>query len=144
MPGDLMIGGQQDRVIGEEVVVEASGQPITILVYCVEHGRWSQRDVAQNVGYLGSVQANDPNPLPPEQLQKLAEAANDGKFVRSAGVVTKDVRVAVQGGGGQGGVWNEVAKANGKNGARSESDAFTANFGEKQLAERLDPFIAAF
>ncbi len=144
MPGDLMIGGQQDRVIGAEILVEASGQPITIPVYCVERGRWSERDVAQNVGYLGSVQANEPAPLPREQLQKLAEAANDGKFVRSAGVVTKDVRLAVQGEMNQDKVWDEVAKANGKNGARSQSSAFTANFGDKQLAERLDPFIAAF
>ncbi len=52
-PGDVMIGGQQDRVIGQEIIVEATGKPTPIRVFCVEHGRWSQRDVAQNVQLPG-------------------------------------------------------------------------------------------
>ena len=90
-----MIGGQQDRVIGEEIIVEATGKPTLIRVYCVEHGRWSQRDVAQNADYLTTVVASQGEKLSPDEAQKLAEAANRGQFVKGAGVVTKDVRVAV-------------------------------------------------
>jgi hypothetical protein len=142
-PGDVMIGGQQDRVIGQEIVVDATGKPTPIPVFCVEHGRWSQRAVAENVNYLANVQANETDQLSTEQLQKLAQEANDGKFVKGAGVVTKDVRLAVQGSMEQQKVWDEVAKANQKSGAQSGSGAFTANYGEKEVAEKLDPYLAA-
>jgi hypothetical protein len=142
-PGDVMIGGQQDRVIGQEVVVEASGKATTVPVFCVERRRWSQRDVAQNVDYLANVQARDGEKLSTEELQKLAQEANGGKFVKGAGVVTKDVRLAVQGEMNQDKVWDEVAKANGKSGAKPGSGAFTANYGEKEIAEKLNPYLDA-
>jgi hypothetical protein len=58
-------------------------------------------------------------------------------------VVTKDVRLAVQGAMDQTKVWDEVSKANGKNGAQSGSGAFTANYGEKEIAEKLHPYLDA-
>ncbi len=115
-PGDVMIGGQQDRVIGQEFVVEADGKPATVPVFCVEHGRWARRDVGQNAAYLATVQARDSEKLSEEELKKLAEEANEGRFVKGAGVVTKDVRLAVQGAMDQNKVWDEVGKANSKNG----------------------------
>jgi hypothetical protein len=145
-PGDVMIGGQQDRVIGQEIVVEATSQPTMVPVFCVEQGRWADRDVAQNVRYLANAQSHDMEKLSQEELKKLAEEANEGKFVKGAGVVTKDVRLAVQAAQGdanqQGKVWDEVSKANGKNGAQSASRAFTANYGEKEIAEKLTPYLA--
>ncbi len=145
-PGDVMIGGQQDRVIGQEIVIEATGKPTTVPVFCVEHGRWADRDVEQNVRYLANAQSHDMEKLSPEELKKLAQEANEGKFVKGAGVVTKDVRLAVQAAQGeaaqQGRVWEEVSKANNKSGAQSSSDAFTANYGEKEIAEKLGPYLS--
>jgi len=111
-----MIGGQQDRVIGQEVVVEATSKPTTVPVFCVEHHRWSQRDVAQNVDYLANVQAHDKEQLSGEELQKLAQEANSGKFVKGAGVVTKDVRLAVQSAMDQNKVWDESPKRTARTG----------------------------
>jgi hypothetical protein len=143
-PGDVMIGGQQDRVIGDEIIVEATGKPTPIRVYCVEHGRWSQRDVAENAGYLSTVASSAGEALSADEAQKLAAEANSGKFVKGAGVVTKDVRLAVQGAMDQSKVWDEVALANAKSGAQSQSGAFTANYGDKEIAERLNPLFDAF
>ena len=44
MPGEVIIGGDQDRTIGQELVIAADGKPIAIDVFCVEHGRWGGRD----------------------------------------------------------------------------------------------------
>jgi hypothetical protein len=140
-PGDVMIGGQQDRVIGQEYVVEATGKATTVPVFCVEHGRWARRDVTENANYLANVQARDPEKLSGEELKKLAEEANSGKFVKGAGVVTKDVRLAVQGAMDQSKVWEEVGKANASSGAQTASGAFTANYGEKEVAEKLNPYL---
>jgi hypothetical protein len=38
--GELILGGQQDRIIGKDTVVEPH-QKLAVEVYCVEHGRWS-------------------------------------------------------------------------------------------------------
>lgn len=38
--GEMILGGQQDRVIGQDTVIEPH-QHKTVSVYCVEHGRWS-------------------------------------------------------------------------------------------------------
>ena len=40
LAGEIILGGQQDRVIGQDTVIEPH-QRKTVSVYCVEHGRWS-------------------------------------------------------------------------------------------------------
>jgi hypothetical protein len=38
--GELVLGGQQDRILGQDTIVPA-GQKLAVQVFCVEHGRWS-------------------------------------------------------------------------------------------------------
>lgn len=40
MAGDLILGGQQDRVIARDTIIERSAQRAAVEVFCVEHGRW--------------------------------------------------------------------------------------------------------
>ena len=47
MPGEIIVGGDQDRTIGRELVVAADGKPVALDVYCVEHGRWGRRADAE-------------------------------------------------------------------------------------------------
>jgi hypothetical protein len=39
--GEMVKGGQQDRIIGKDAIIPSSKDPVDIGVYCVEHGRWS-------------------------------------------------------------------------------------------------------
>ena len=41
--GDIVKGGQQDRVLSVDLIVPARSGGIPINAFCVEHGRWSQR-----------------------------------------------------------------------------------------------------
>src|SRR5579885_1997341 len=39
--GEMVRGGQQDRIIGKDTIIPSSKEPVDIGVFCVEHGRWS-------------------------------------------------------------------------------------------------------
>jgi hypothetical protein len=41
--GDIIKGGQQDRVIRSDLIVSAKSGRMPLGAFCVEHGRWSQR-----------------------------------------------------------------------------------------------------
>lgn len=46
MPGEVIVGGKQDRTIGQEIVIAPSKKPVPIDAFCVEHGRWNERGAA--------------------------------------------------------------------------------------------------
>ncbi|HEY2747018.1 MAG TPA: DUF6569 family protein [Polyangia bacterium] len=49
--GEVVLGGQQDRILGQDTIVPAHEQ-MRVQVFCVEHGRWSgnrQFDAAQGM-----------------------------------------------------------------------------------------------
>lgn len=39
--GEMVRGGQQDRIIGKDAIIPPTKAPIDLGVYCVEHGRWT-------------------------------------------------------------------------------------------------------
>src|SRR5262249_17769937 len=41
--GDILRGGQQDRVIQSDTIVAAKSGPVAVASFCVEQGRWQQR-----------------------------------------------------------------------------------------------------
>jgi hypothetical protein len=40
LAGEIVTGGQQDRVIGKDRIVPAESDPVDLSVFCVEPGRW--------------------------------------------------------------------------------------------------------
>src|SRR5579859_5768768 len=40
--GEVILGGQQDRILGKDTVVPAH-ETLVVEVFCVEHGRWNGR-----------------------------------------------------------------------------------------------------
>ncbi len=43
MAGELLLGGKQDRIVGQSTIVRAGARRVPVPVYCVEHGRWNGR-----------------------------------------------------------------------------------------------------
>jgi hypothetical protein len=153
MPGEIIVGGYQDRVIGSELVVAPSGEPTPIEVFCVEHGRWGQRDRDDTIAYLSSAAANDSRGAsvairaPADAasadgaLQTIAQQADEGKFVASVGSLSKKARLAVQAGEGQGMVWSEVAGQNARSGVLFETGTFTGNYVDERSLQQLEPYL---
>jgi hypothetical protein len=144
MPGELIYGGKQDRCVAAETIIPADKKPVTIAVFCVEHGRWSDRGYHETVEDLASLQQSSGEAVDREKLQNLAEETRSGKFVAEAGSLNKQGRVAVQEGKGQGEVWNEVGQINAALGTRSSSNAFTENYTNAATSRQLQTYLKEF
>ena len=84
--GEIVKGGQQDRMLAIDMIVPARSGKMPIAAFCVEHGRWSKR---------GSEQVS--------------------VFSSSAEVVsTRDLKLAAKGARSQGEVWQKVSVAQDK------------------------------
>lgn len=79
--GTIVKGGNQDRQIGQDIVV-AAGETVPVDAFCVEPGRWT--NVREGV-------------------------ANSGEFVALKAMTARNVRAKGQYEDDQGGVWEEVA-----------------------------------
>ncbi len=81
--GTIVKGGNQDRQIGQDIVV-AAGATVPVDAFCVEQGRWT--NVREGI-------------------------ANGGEFVALNAVASKGIRTKGQFMDDQSGVWEEVAQA---------------------------------
>ncbi len=78
--GDIVKGGKQDRVLAVSIIVPARSGRIRIAAFCVESGRWQQR-----------------------------ETESDKKFSSSdSRIVSKELKVAANESRSQGEVWRQV------------------------------------
>jgi hypothetical protein len=146
MPGEIIVGGQQDRTIGEEIVIQPGTKPVPIEVFCVEHGRWQNRGIAQTVADLNVASGNSVRgaSVALATLVLTETAVNDAgnqKFIASVGNLSKAGRLVVQQGQGQGEVWEKVRLDNAKAGVKSGSGNFAGNYIEPQAVARLDPYL---
>jgi hypothetical protein len=102
--GDIVKGGQQDRVLSVSLVLPPRSGRISIAAFCVEQGRWSRRGV-EDAGQFASAAA-----AVPSRAAKLAIQAAPQPTTRSAPVVGSflmtDRPVAAR----QHAVWAEAAR----------------------------------
>jgi len=102
LAGDVVQGGNQDRVIGEDRVIAARSIE-DIPVFCVEHGRWTY---------------NEDNALN-ESDKKIF--AFRGYYNMASSAIRKSVRR-----GNQGEVWDNVAAITNQQNATSSTKAYAA------------------
>ncbi|MFN2578862.1 MAG: ARPP-1 family domain-containing protein [Pyrinomonadaceae bacterium] len=84
--GDIVKGGQQDRMLVVDLILPAHSGKIPIAAFCVENGRWSRRGT--------------------EEVTTFTSSANV--------VASREVKLAAKEKGSQGEVWREVAAAQDK------------------------------
>lgn len=96
--GDIVKGGQQDRVLAVDLIVPARSGRLPIDAFCVEHGRWNQRgaEVATSFGASPSM------------------------------VATKELKMAAKTYRSQQMVWDEVAQAQAKLSASTRAEVKAA------------------
>ena len=84
--GDIVKGGQQDRVLAVDLIVPPRSGRMPIAAFCVESGRWNKREG--------------------EQVEVFSSAAEV--------VATKDLKLAAKSAKSQGAVWENVTVAQDK------------------------------
>lgn len=84
--GDIVKGGQQDRMIGVDLIVPPRSGKLPISAFCVEHGRWSGRGNERASIFNSSADA----------------------------VATKEIKLAAKRENSQGEVWQSVTVAQDK------------------------------
>lgn len=89
MAGDFLLGGQQDRIVAESLIVNPGKDPVLVPVFCVESGRWH-------------IQSKD------GELAATRTFSN----TKEMGQVTNDIKAAALRTANQGSVWQEVATQN--------------------------------
>ncbi|HJR06292.1 MAG TPA: DUF6569 family protein [Pyrinomonadaceae bacterium] len=84
--GDIVKGGQQDRMLGVDLIVPPRSGKISIAAFCVEHGRWTKRGKEEVTRFTSSNER----------------------------VATKELKLAANKTKSQGEVWKRVAEAQDK------------------------------
>ena len=122
--GDIVKGGQQDRMLVVDLILPSHSGTIPIAAFCVENGRWSQR---------GS-----------EAVTVFSSSSNS--------VASRQVKLAAKAKSSQGEVWREVAAAQDKLSAnvgnRVNNEASPTSFQlaleNKEVQANADTYIKAF
>jgi hypothetical protein len=78
--GDIVKGGQQDRVLSVSLVLQPHSGPISIASFCVEQGRWSARG-GEDVAKFSSANASLPSRAAKIQLTAAASPQTGGADV---------------------------------------------------------------
>ncbi len=126
MQGDVVSGGNQDRVIAKNLVVPP--RTITdIEVYCVEKNRWQYRDE--------SIEGEDP-----EAKKKRKIFAFSGYYNVASSGLRKTVRESKD----QQSVWNKVGELTSKNNASTNTGTYTALSGSSEFNVAADSYLKFF
>ena len=82
--GDIVKGGQQDRVLSRDVVLEPGSGRVSLASFCVEQGRWGRRG-NEDVQFFGSSGGS----LPGKALKLAAKRSGDQQQVWDQVKVTR-------------------------------------------------------
>ncbi len=126
MQGDVVSGGNQDRVIAQNVVVPP--RTITdIEVYCVEKGRWQYRNE--------NIEGDDA-----ESKKKRKIFAFSGYYNVASNGLRKTVRETKN----QQSVWTKVGELTSKNNAKTSTGTYTGLEGSNEFTNKRDAYVKFF
>ena len=121
--GDIVKGGQQDRMLGVDLIVPPRSGKMSIAAFCVEQGRWQKRGREESTHF---------------------SSANER-------VATKELKLAANKAKSQGEVWNKVTEAQSKlskNVGRPVSAPISTSslqltLENRQVQETVDAYVKA-
>ena len=115
MGGEVVKGGNQDRVIAQDMILPPKGKKINLDVYCVEHGRWTY---------------NSPT--------------DSNTFNSTYSVTSTSVRKAAQVENDQSKVWDKVEEVTTKNNSQTQTGTYTALSKSKDYSDKLNKYVSFF
>jgi hypothetical protein len=86
LAGEIVTGGKQDRIIGEDRIIPANSGPVDLSVFCVEPGRWTAKST--NFGSM-PVQMAAPSIRQPAVASKSQQKVWDNVNVSNAAVAAE-------------------------------------------------------
>lgn len=114
MGGELVQGGKQDRVVGENFLLPPGKDFVALPVFCVEHGRWTyQQDAKDGFKKYNEFTANS---------------------VRSQAVMSKD----------QSAVWLQVSTITTANKAETSTGSFNAIYNNEEFVKDMAAYKKYF
>ncbi len=130
LAGEVIVGGKQDRIVQDDLIIPPVSVPVSLNVFCVEHGRWSHRASAQSGGGGGNGAAPVARPEP------------DG-FTSLGAISHPKLRAAAQDKKQQGEVWKEVSANNAKLGTQNGTDTYQEVYANRKVAAQLGDYVRA-
>jgi hypothetical protein len=112
--GEIVKGGQQDRIIQKDMLLEPKSGKKKLPVFCVESGRWSARN------------------------------ANDADFSAHYSVGTMSLRKVVEKEADQQKVWSKVDEMNSKNKTLTNTKTYTAMDRSAPFSAKLKSYLGFF
>jgi ARG and Rhodanese-Phosphatase-superfamily-associated Protein domain len=138
--GELLLGGKQDRIVGHDCIVEASNIPVPIEVFCVEHGRWSERsDFGRSrnrqtdfrAGAAGGIGAGSGSGVGP------------GFGPASGGMAAPSIREKAQVEKSQTEVWSSVSEMVTVNAAKTDTGTLNSVYENQRVKAKVAPYRRA-
>ena len=134
LAGEVIVGGNQDRIVQDDVVIPPVSVPVSLSVFCVEHGRWSQRASAESGGGAGA-----PAPV----IAPSGVARKSENFYSLGAVAHPTLRAAAQDKKEQGEVWKEVGENNARLGTGNGTDTYQQVYASKKVADSVESYVGA-
>lgn len=125
MGGDVVQGGRQDRVVGEDQIIAARSLQ-DIPVFCVEQGRWNFHE-----------EVADPEDIADRQDKVFA-------FSGYYHVASADIRHTLSGNKSQQEVWEKVSQLNNAHSIDSQTGAYASLEGSEEFTRRRDAYLRFF
>lgn len=122
--GEMLLGGQQDRIVEKDGLIPPSKEPTDLSVFCVEHGRWTGTTAQFGVKFEGA---------PTNSFGGGAGGFAAPSGGRGAAVVAKS----------QGQVWESVAAQNRRLGTESETGTYRKNYISPKTQPMMGEYISA-
>jgi hypothetical protein len=140
LAGEVIVGGKQDRIVQDDLVVPPVSVPVSLSVFCVEHGRWSQRSTSavRGGGADSTGAAHGPQVIAP-----IGQARKAENFYSLGAVAHPKLRAAAQDKGQQSEVWKEVGENNTKLGTKNGTDTYQQVYASKKVADSVESYVNA-